>query len=284
MVNAGQLQALDDKLTSFMTRIEDGLTGLKTELNAKIDDISTRLDNYDARLVDIEKTAQSTDDTVEDLRAQIATKDENVLAKFEEMTKRIDELEAKVALLENAPNDIGQLAEKVEDRTNRQLRETLVFKGIPEEEGTDEDTYMESKKLLATVISTHCTGISYDDAFKEIKRAHREQERDDRDRAGKRHIFAAFHSWDLCQLILRTFRRKCIDDNEFPISADQKYGPLTNKRRQLAFLKRKQLKEAGTIVSGYLDFPAKLMVNYPGEFIGNKKIYRLHTNFSKHKV
>ena len=284
MVNAAQLQALDEKLSSFTTRIEAGLTGLKTELSTKIDGISTRLDGYDAKLVDIEKTLQSTDDRVEDLHAQIANKDENVLAKFVAMTKRIDELEEKVALLENVPNDIGQLAEKVEDRTNRQLRETLVFKGIPEEEGTEEDKYMETKKLLATIISTHCTGISYDDALKQIKRAHREKDRDDHYRAGKRLIFAAFHSWDLCQVILQTFRRKCINDHEFPISADQKYGPLTSRRRQLASLMRKQLKDAGTIVSGYVDFPAKLMVNYPGEIMANKKVYRLHTNFSRHKI
>ena len=291
MVNAAQLQALQEQLTAFTTRIETRLDGLqtstdeaKTELGAKIDGISNRLDGYDAKLVVIEKNVQSTDDRVEELNALIANKDENILKKFDVMSKRIEELEGKVALYENVPNELGQLAEKVEDRTNRQLRETLVFKGIPEDEDTEEDKYTETKKLLATIISTHVTEVSYDEALKQIKRAHREADRDDHYRAGKRLIFAAFHSWDLCQLILQTFRRKCINDHEFPISAEQKYGPLTTRRRQLAHLTRKGLKETGTITSGYVDYPARLMVNYPGEVISNKKVYRLHTNFSKHKV
>ena len=291
MVNANQLKTLQDQLTAFTTRIETRLEDLqtstdeaKTELSTKIDGISNRLDGYDAKLIEIEKNVQSTDDRLEDLSAQIANKDDNIRKKFEELSKKIEDLEGKVAMYENVPNELGELAEKVEDRTNRQLRETLVFKGIPEDEDTEEDKYTETKKLLATVISTHVTGVSYDEALLQIKRAHREADRDDHYRAGKRHIFAAFHSWDLCQLILQTFGRKCIDDHDFPIAAEQKYGPLTSKRRQLALRARKELKKAGTIVSGYVDFPAKLFVNYPGEVIENKKVYRLHTNFSKHKV
>ena len=68
-------------------------------------------------------------------------------------------------------------------------------------------------------------------------------------------------------------------------AAEQKYGPLTSKRRQKAYLERKQLKESGVIASGYVDFPAKLMVNLPGDVDReNKKIYKLHTNFSRYPV
>jgi hypothetical protein len=104
------------------------------------------------------------------------------------------------------PEDVRELSEKVEDRTNRQLRETLVFKNIPEVRNGDE-TYKDTKELLATTISEYCVDVSYDDALSQIKRAHREsgRRRDDEEehpRVGKRIIYAAFHSWDMCQLII----------------------------------------------------------------------------------
>ena len=84
--------------------------------------------------------------------------------------------------------------------------------------------------------------------------------------------------------MIEVFKEKCIKDPTFSISADQKYGRRTSKRRQLALKLRKDLKAAGTITSGFVNFPAKLMVNYPGEMRGPRKVYRLHTNFSKHKI
>lgn len=49
---------------------------------------------------------------------------------------------------------------------------------------------------------------------------------------------------------------------------------------------RKELKDNGQIISGYIDFPAKLMVNN-GEVDShnpNRKIYKLHKNFSEVEV
>ena len=291
MVTAQQLQAQQTQLDNFTTRIEDALKNLqtstesgKTELSGKIDGISARLDGYDAKLDVIDRKVQSTDDRLGNLHAEVGNQGDIARAKFEEMAKKIADLEEKVAVLDNVQDEIDHLAEKVEDRTNRQLRETLIFKNIPED--GDEESYQQSKELIATTISTHCEDITYEYALSQVKRAHREQNRYEGDhiRAGKRFIFAALHSWDLCQLVIETFREKNINDPLFTIHADQKYGPLTTKRRQLAFLQRKQLKDAGTITSGYVSFPAKLMVNFPGELNRGKKIYKLHTNFSRVKI
>ena len=53
----------------------------------------------------------------------------------------------------------------------------------------------------------------------------------------------------------------------------------------MAFETRKALKDGGVITSGYVDFPAKLMVNFAGDINRNgKKVYKEHTNFSSHKV
>ena len=213
--------------------------------------------------------------------------DERTTKRIDDLVKRIDDLEKKLKDLENVPVDIKKLSEDIESRTNRQLREALVFKNVPEGPG-EEESYKDTKELLATTISENVPDVTYDEALSQIKRAHRESghrldENGDPVRAGKRLIFAAFHSWDLCQVI-ETFREKCIADRNFQISAEQKYGPKTNKRRQLALQLRKRLKDEGTITSGFLDFPAKLMVNFPGEVIGRKKVYRMHTNFSLNEV
>ena len=78
---------------------------------------------------------------------------------------------------------------------------------------------------------------------------------------------------------------ECIEDVNFNIAADQKYGPLTSKRRQMAFQLRRQLLDAGHISSGFVDFPAKLMVNVPGERRPDgKKLYKQHKNFSRDAV
>ena len=261
----------------------------KVELGEKIDGITARLDSYDGKLEKLEQSIQQTDRSVHDLVVQVEDGEEGQNQKIAALTKRVDELEEKLAALENAPEQINELAEAIESRTNRQLRETLVFKNILEEEpevsGGLLAQYTETKKLLAAVISKHCPGISYEVAYSQIKRAHRERKRDDvdeRSRAGKRLIFAAFHSWDMCQEILDAFRLLNIKDRNFKISAEQKYGRLTSKRRQLAFKLRKELKDTGVISSGYVDFPARLIVNMTGELnLAGKKVYRLHKNFSK---
>ena len=202
--------------------------------------------------------------------------------KIESLAMRIQTLENEVLALNRLPGRIKELEEKVEERTNRQLRETLVFKNLPEESA--DETYDQTKDLLAKTISDTCK-ISFEEVRSEIKRAHREAKRPQNRREGKRLIYAAFHSWDLCQDIIATFRMKGVKEANFNIFAEQKYGPITMKRRNLALQKRKELKDSGTISGGFVAFPAKLMVNFDRELNSNgKKVYRLHSDFSSHEI
>ena len=74
-------------------------------------------------------------------------------------------------------------------------------------------------------------------------------------------------------------------EQSFNISVDQKYGPLTTRRRQLAFKLRREMLDSGEIASAYVEFPAKLMVNFVGDVgLDNKKHYKLHKNFSKEPI
>ena len=181
---------LQSQLESFSTRFENAMKQLtstvetsKSELIEKIDGITNRLDSYDVRITNVEKAVTRTDDRVGELGAQLAHGDQMMTQKVDVLTKRVVELEEKLARFEDLSNKVGhlenlpgkgdQLRENIEDRTNRQLRETLVFKNIPEE--VQDESYKETKELLATVISNNCPDVSYEQALSQIKRAHRER-------------------------------------------------------------------------------------------------------------
>ena len=129
----------------------------------------------------------------------------------------------------------------------------MIFKNIPEE--LEKESREDTKHLLATTIARICDSIEYDDAYEAINRCHREKpirvRNDDRPtREGKRHIYAAFYSWSVCQTIIEAFRKKCASDREFKIYVDQMNGPMKTKRKGMAMLCRKQLKDQGLITSG----------------------------------
>ena len=84
--------------------------------------------------------------------------------------------------------------------------------------------------------------------------------------------------------MLESFKRKCIDDRDFIIAVDEKYGPLTTKRRGMALQLRKQLKQEGVIMSGYIKFPAKLVFNKVGDIARGTNVYKVLTDFSKRAV
>ena len=90
-------------------------------------------------------------------------------------------------------------------------------------------------------------------------------------------IYAYFVRWDVTQDIITAFRNSNINYPGFRTFAEYKYGPKTSVRRRDALKLRKDLKTEGEIVSGYIKYPAQLMV----KFSHNDKHYKMHTDFSK---
>lgn len=264
--------ALSQQLEAFQKFVEQQFR----EQFEKFEGFNTRLTTVETKITEISTAHDALDKIVDDNKVTVA--DEIQL-----LRGRITELEETITTMQQIPAKVDDLAELCEDRTNRQLRETLVFRNVPEEK--DDETYADTKDVVAQLIADHC-GIDFDEVRGEIKRAHRETNRrngEEHYRRGKRLIFAAFHSWDLCQTVIETFKQKCIRNVDFNIAADQKYGPLTSRRRSMALKKRKEMKESGEITGGYLEFPAKLFVTN-GQVNNGKKVYRLHTNFSRYKL
>ena len=154
-------------------------------------------------------------------------------------------LKAKLARLEGQHES---LAEEVEERTNRQLRKTLVFRGIPEhpipmdpstaDTGARKENWEETEKLLAKKIAEVCEDTTLEDARSMIERAHRARPNPNYKGPAPRLIFAAFYDWKSSEYVKKQFRYNSKD-----FHCDSKYGRRTTARRNLALKERARLKD-----------------------------------------
>ena len=83
-------------------------------------------------------------------------------------------------------------------------------------------------------------------------------------------------SWEDCEEIVTPFRTKNVEDKNFGVYASYKYGQLTTKCQNLALKRRSELKKEGKIISGYIKYPAQLMLKSSTD--GQ---YKLIEDFSK---
>lgn len=163
----------------------------------------------------------------------------------------------------------------MEERTNRQLRQTLVFKGIDE---IPHEKWADTKKLLGDTIS-ECVGVTQLFGVQMLNRVHRG--RPNPNKHNQRDIYANLYSWEVCEKLVEDFRQLNIQGHSY-IRVEYKYGPWTTYRRNQALLRRKELKEAGDIMSGFVAYPARLMIKRPGR--SRTDPYELYEDFSKIKV
>ena len=224
----------------------------------------------------------SYNETIEKLQATIdrtALLAENATKRVQELENELDKTKTEVSVLKgenkrlkekvnNVSSNQHSLEERIEDRTNRQLRKTLVFRGIPEQPSTATDgaetathkteSWQETKDLLADQISEICA-LPKPDAAAMLERAHRSAPNPRYKGTAPRPIYVALFDWNQSQLCIEKFRQHNITNKNSKISCEQKYGPITTQRRNQAMMMRKELKDSGEIVAGYVAFPARLM-------------------------
>ena len=147
------------------------------------------------------------------------------------------------------------------------------MKGIPESPNEKWDT---TKKILASNLSKLCK-MEETDVVTYIERAHRGKQTKDKKKDGKRDIHVLFYDWNDSQHILSQFLEHGRGQNIF---IEQRYGPETTFRQNKAKEERRNLKGANAIHSGYVKFPAQLMVKYTK----NDAKYTLHKDFSRIEV
>ena len=232
------------------------LGGTLTALQSSIDAISKVAENALALAQKLEARVKALEDENLNLKASIGRSEK-------EMSRRLTALE-----------------EKVEERTNRQLRKTLVIRGM-EEKAADQppETWEETRVAVAKIIAKTCPSIDENHAYDIVERAHRSNKNSNYQGNAPRPVFAAITYWPDTVTITDEFRKKNIEDRNFKIAVDYKYGPMTTKRRSLAFQERRKLINNKEAISAYVAYPARLMIKTT-----QRGKYSLAKDFSKVKV
>ena len=209
----------------------------------------------------------------------IFLKSENV-----KLQQTIEDLAERIGNLETAPacsqthlpetndilKEIDSVKERLEERTNRQLRQTIVVKGVKEQ---PKETWEITKQLLASTIAEN-VNTSYSNAYQLLNRVHRGRPTDDPHKRGQRDIYANIYSWAHCERLVQDFRSLNVR-GQTNVRIEYKYGPLTTNRRLQAMGRRKEMKTAGSLISGYVAYPARLMVKVTGS-----TVYKMVEDFS----
>ena len=166
---------------------------------------------------------------------------------------------------------VKALEKTMEDRINRQLRQTLVIRNIPEE--PQEKSWSDTTDVVAGKIAD-LLDLGFDEARDLINRCHRGGKPSYyKEKKKIRPIYVAMMRWGTCEELVHASRSQ----RQFFI--DYKYAPLTTKRRNMALKLRRDLKNSGEIDKGFIKFPAILM----GKKNGEAK-YREIRNFSDEEI
>ena len=242
----------------------------KKKNSSSSDEHCQNCDTLQEMLKTLQDTNKSLQDTVKLLTDRLTSVEETL----NELTaeKQLDSSPSSASAISSGADErIRQLEELVEERTNRQLRKTLVIKGISESD--QEKTWYDVETRLSHVFS-ETLDISPEIARGLIDRCHRGGNPQYYKSINKpRPIFAAMHSWKVCEDLLWKARKK---KNCY---IDYKFGPITTRRRNLALKKRRELLDNGTVTQAHIAYPARLMGKSK-----NEKKYRLIEDFSKVNV
>ena len=135
---------------------------------------------------------------VKELKEALAKPDVTVANQQSELDEWKKEVEKK----------IDENRERIESRTNRQLRQTLVFRHIPEVK-ENEKSWDDVKDVLAGKISS-LLGVDQEDAKGMINRCHRggDPKYYDSSKGKHRPIYANMYRWDECEAITRKSRAR----------------------------------------------------------------------------
>ena len=255
---------LEEHFLKIQKKIDDSEASVKTYFDNKFRLLETKITELETISFNASKISKEAISKVHDFEETIEFNDEKIdilRNKSEAIDERISSLNKK----------INVLTSRLEDQTNRASRKTLIIRGVKETEA--EKTWDDTKQIVADVIREKCDYDIDPDEF--IERAHR-----GRKIAGKsvRDIHACFYDWNEVNNVLKGFQKNGFSrkDNIF---IEQRYGPITTWRRNKAKLLRKQLIVDKKIISGYVAYPAKLMVKNTRD--GK---YFVHTDFSDAEV
>ena len=274
------MEDLKSLIQGIEKKIVESETSVKNYFDGKFGSISQRLTELESISVNAITVANEAI-----MKANAATsKTDDALKSISFANKRIDELEEKCRELEKSLTlfektnatiitKLKVVSERLEDQVNRSCRKTLILRGVKERK---EENWNDTKKVVTEVIDKLCD-VSLD-PDEHIERAHRGHKLTHKSKKTARDIHVCFYDWNDTQKVLQGFQKHGIGNNQ-NIFIEQRFGPNTSWRRNQAKLARKSLKEKKEIISGYISYPAKLMVKKSKE--GK---YSLFKDFSNMEV
>ena len=254
---------IDDRLSLFEEKLEIKVLALEQTIS----DNHSEINLLKLQVTSLETQNQAKQNDISNLRSEL----DDLKLKTEELAVNTNDNQS---LSENIIENVKSLEARVEERTNRQLRKTLVIKGLKE---LDSETWEDTRDLVAETIHKNIKSVSFDEAYDMLERVHRGPYNPLK--VGRRVIYAALYQWDDCEFIVNKFRKINRLNGQLKLYVDYKYGPLTTCRRNEALKVRREPINEQKIVQGYISYPAKLHVKYDknGDWV-------IHDDFSKKSV
>lgn len=247
-ITTSQLEKiLEDNRNEIRETIKSEFTAILSEFSAMKDEM-VRLQGEVESVTNVANNSQ-----------KIA---ENLQTRVTKLEEENNQLKHK---LHNTVNDQHAALEMVEDCKNRQLRKTVVFRGIPEKKiqsevntdgtlSTRPENWDDTAGALAESMSQALPNTTIEQASKMVERCHRSKPNPKYKGTGPRPIFAAFLDWRDSELVKVSYRK-----NSGNVFAEQKVGPRTTARRNMALKLRRELLDERRITNAYVAFPARLM-------------------------
>ena len=213
-------------------------------LDEKFEKIDEKLSAQDIKLNDLKTLSEGIDTKFIELRKSVNEVSDTVKVH----STKLDEHEERLLQLEN----------ELDDQINRNMRNSLIFKGIPEVadeswEQTKNSICNFSSKIYNTTESSICD---------RIERAHR---RGKRINNHHRPIFARFYCSEDVKYYNDKIRHLCINKKNEGVTSNLQFSKRLKERRNTAMMERKRLKSNNEIISGYIEYPATLMVKRAGD-------------------
>ena len=229
---------INEQLDVRLKPINDEIASLKLELKQKVAEI----DHLKSAIVDVKSVNEQLMTANKSLEARLVT-----LEDFQAASKE----------------SFKQLETRVEDRTNRQLRQTIVVKGLPEKKN---ETWTDTRNILAKYVSKSYN-MEFKTAYGMFERVHRGGgDGHDNKKKGRRDIYALCSHWDDSELLVwGSFAANRNKPKKDKVFIDYKYGPHTTLRRGEALKKRKEVLEQKLYRNAFIKFPAVLMARKDGE-------------------
>lgn len=222
-----------------------------------IDEIAALLDNkLDEKLSALEN--KLTESFRRELDQKLLVTDQKIAT----LNDRVEVLETKLAgkdgELEVMRGEINKLKDDLDDQVNRGMRNNMILKGIPEQgggEGVREDT---RELVIENLISLN-PAYSHDEVNNVIDRAHRGGKTNNNNNK-PRNIYIKFTTSHVVDEYVLLARKKKPN-----FRVEKQFSKPVTDRRNTAMMERRKLIDNKTITSGYVEFPAKLMVKYVGQ-------------------